>query len=60
MVAIFLGPNVPGALPGVPRFLNEYRGIVNGRILLLVIVYLPGGLVNPAALWRRVMTRETP
>jgi branched-chain amino acid transport system permease protein len=48
---------VLGALPEVLRFVNEFRGIVNGAILLLIIVYLPGGLVNPAgwlALWRRL------
>jgi branched-chain amino acid transport system permease protein len=54
------GPIVGGfvltALPEVLRFTKEYRGIINGLILLLVIIYLPGGLVNPAG-WRRVWTR---
>ncbi len=52
----FIGPIVGGlvlgALPEVLRFLAQYRGVFNGLVLLLVIVYVPGGLVNPAA-WRR-------
>jgi branched-chain amino acid transport system permease protein len=46
----WLGPVVGGfvltALPETLRFVNEYRGLFNGLILLAVIVYLPGGLVN--------------
>ena len=52
----FLGPIVGGlvlgALPEVLRFLQQYRGVFNGLVLLVVIVYLPGGLVNPAG-WSR-------
>lgn len=52
----WLGPIIGGfvlsALPELLREFKQYRGLVNGTILLLVIVYLPGGLVNPAA-WRR-------
>jgi branched-chain amino acid transport system permease protein len=55
----FIGPIVGGmvlgALPEVLRFLQQYRGVFNGLVLLLVIVYLPGGLVNPSGivgLWR--------
>ncbi len=55
----FVGPIVGGlvlgALPEVLRFLQQYRGLFNGLVLLLVIVYVPGGLVNPsglAGLWR--------
>ncbi len=47
------------ALPEVLRFTNEYRGIINGAILLLVIIYLPGGLVNPEGL-RRVWRKFRP
>lgn len=47
------------ALPEVLRFTNEYRGIINGAILLLVIIYLPGGLVNPEG-WRRTWRRFRP
>lgn len=50
----WLGPIIGGmtlaAIPEVLRFLNQYRGVFNGLVLLLVIVYLPGGLVNPAGL----------
>jgi branched-chain amino acid transport system permease protein len=56
----FLGPIVGGlvlgALPEVLRFLDQYRGVFNGLVLLLVIVYLPGGVVNPAG-WARVWRR---
>jgi branched-chain amino acid transport system permease protein len=62
----WVGPIVGGmtlaALPETLRFLNEYRGVFNGLVLLLVIVYVPGGLVNPSGwrqLWRRV-TNRTP
>jgi branched-chain amino acid transport system permease protein len=61
----WVGPIVGGmvlaALPEVLRFLNEYRGVFNGLVLLLMIVYVPGGLINPAGwrqLWRR-MTQRT-
>jgi branched-chain amino acid transport system permease protein len=57
----FVGPIVGGmtltALPELLRDFKQYRGVVNGALLLLVIVYLPGGLVNPvgwARLWRRI------
>lgn len=56
-VGPIVGGLVLGALPEVLRFVNEFRGIVNGAILLLIIVYLPGGLVNPAgwaSVWRRL------
>lgn len=46
----WLGPIVGGlvltALPEVLRFLKEYRGLINGLVLLGVIIYLPSGLVN--------------
>jgi len=56
----WIGPIVGGfvltALPEILRDFKQYRGIVNGSILLLVIVYLPGGLINPAG-WSRVWRR---
>lgn len=58
-----VGGMVLAALPEVLRFLNEYRGVFNGLVLLLVIVYLPGGIVNPAGwgrLWRRITQRNAP
>ncbi|MCK6580935.1 MAG: branched-chain amino acid ABC transporter permease [Anaerolineae bacterium] len=55
------GPIVGGivltGLPEVLRFASQYRGVINGLVLLLMIVYVPGGLVNPAGwarLWRRL------
>lgn len=65
----FVGPIVGAivltGLPEVLRAVREYRGVANGLILMLVIVYLPGGLVNPAGwakLWRRLRgeRREPP
>ncbi|MCL4251376.1 MAG: branched-chain amino acid ABC transporter permease [Anaerolineae bacterium] len=50
-----IGAMVLTAMPEVLRFLKEFRGVFNGLVLLIVIVYLPGGLVNPAGwtrLWR--------
>jgi len=44
-------------LPEALRFMKEYRGIVNGVILLLVIIYLPHGLVNPQWI-RKIFRRE--
>jgi branched-chain amino acid transport system permease protein len=52
LVGPIFGGMVLGGLPEVLRFLQQYRGIFNGLVLLLVIVYLPGGLVNPAG-WAR-------
>lgn len=52
----WVGPIVGGmtltALPETLRFLNELRGVFVGLVLLLVIVYLPGGLINPRG-WRK-------
>ena len=45
-----LGSTVLSILPEVIRFLADYREITNGIILLVVILFAPGGL---AALWRR-------
>jgi branched-chain amino acid transport system permease protein len=55
-VGPILGGLVLTALPEVLRPVKQYRGVFNGLILLLVIVYLPGGLIAPLeGLWRRVM-----
>ncbi|NDJ63039.1 MAG: branched-chain amino acid ABC transporter permease [Chloroflexi bacterium] len=57
----FVGPIVGAVvLTGLPEVLREfrqYRGVLNGLILMLMIVYVPGGLINPAGwsrLWRRL------
>jgi len=62
----FVGPIVGGfvltAMPEILRDFKQYRGIINGVILLLVIVYLPGGLVNPAGwarLWQRLRGKSS-
>lgn len=55
-----IGPIIGGlvltALPEMLRAFKDYRTIVNGIILLAVIIYLPGGLANPAW-WGRVFKR---
>ncbi len=52
-----VGGMVMGALPELLRFLKEYRNIFNGIVLLGVIVFLPGGLINPkgwSTLWKQL------
>ena len=55
-----IGPIIGGfvltALPEMLRALKDYRTIVNGIILLGVIIYLPGGLANPAV-WTKLFNR---
>jgi len=65
-MSTWVGPIVGGmvltALPEVLRDLNQYRGVFNGLVLLLVIVYLPGGLINPSGwrrMWQRLRNTET-
>lgn len=48
-----LGAIILTVLPEALRFMGEYRGIVNGIILVVVILYLPRGLFNPQWLARR-------
>lgn len=47
-----VGALVLRALPETLRQFNEARGLINGLLLLFVIVYLPGGIVNPQGLRR--------
>ena len=54
---VLFGAAILTILPEALRFMNEYRGIVNGIILVLVIIYLPKGLVNPQWL-RKIYTRK--
>lgn len=42
-----LGATILTGLPEALRFLKEYRGIVNGIIIVVVILYLPRGLMDP-------------
>lgn len=57
-----VGAMVLTALPETLRVFNEARGLINGLLLLFVIVYLPGGLVNPEgilSLFRKQAQPET-
>ncbi len=47
-VGPIVGGLVLGGLPEVLRVLRDFRQIVNGAVLLAVIIFLPGGLINPA------------
>ena len=47
-----IGGMVLGALPEMLRFSDQYRGVLNGLVLLLVIVYLPQGVVGIPAMIR--------
>jgi len=49
-VGAVLGSTLLSILPEAIRFLADYREITNGVILLLVILFAPGGL---SSLWRR-------
>lgn len=42
-----IGATVLTALPEVLRGLNEYRTVINGLILVLVVLYLPRGIWDP-------------
>lgn len=57
----WVGPIVGGmvltALPETLRFLQEFRGVFIGAVLLTVIVYLPGGIINPSGLRRFIRQR---
>jgi branched-chain amino acid transport system permease protein len=46
-----VGAALMTALPEVLRFLGNYRPVVNGLVLILVITFMPGGLVG--TLWGR-------
>jgi branched-chain amino acid transport system permease protein len=51
-----VGAAILTILPEALRFMGEYRGVVNGAILVLVILYMPHGLVNPN--WFRRIFRK--
>ncbi|GAB1420419.1 branched-chain amino acid ABC transporter permease [Anaerolineales bacterium] len=56
----WFGPMVGGmvmsALPEVSRSLSEYRGVFIGLVLMLMIIFVPGGLINPTG-WKRTWKR---
>ncbi len=49
-IGAMLGAALLSILPEVLRFLQDYRDIVNGGILLLVVLFAPRGI---SALWKR-------
>jgi branched-chain amino acid transport system permease protein len=53
-----LGATLLTALPELLRFLRDYRDFLNGAILILVIIYLPRGLVTVAELRQIWQTRR--
>lgn len=54
-----VGASVLTALPEIARPLKQFNDIVSGVILLLVIVFLPGGIINPR-LWQSIRRRPAP
>jgi branched-chain amino acid transport system permease protein len=56
----WVGPIVGGMaltlLPETLRAVNQYRGVFTGAVLMAVILFLPGGLVDPAG-FRATMQR---
>ncbi len=57
-VGPIIGGLTLGALPEMLRFFGRYRGVFNGLVLLLVIVYLPGGITGVPAMIRAAFRRE--
>jgi len=60
LIGPMLGSSILTLLPELLRFLNDYRGAVNGLILILVVLFLPKGLWDPQRFkgWFRPQTRE--
>lgn len=53
-----LGSTILTLLPELLRFLADFRGMVTGLVLFLVIVYLPNGLLEMPVLARRLGRRD--
>jgi branched-chain amino acid transport system permease protein len=53
-----LGATLLTALPELLRFLRDYRDFLNGAILIVVIIYLPRGLVTVTDLRQIWQTRR--
>ncbi|MBK7766615.1 MAG: branched-chain amino acid ABC transporter permease [Sulfuritalea sp.] len=47
LVGPMLGAAILTLLPELLRFLNEFRGIFNGIVLVLVVLFLPKGIWEP-------------
>lgn len=58
VVGPILGATLLTALPELLRFLRDYRDFLNGAILILVIIYLPRGLVTLTELRQIWQTRR--
>jgi branched-chain amino acid transport system permease protein len=52
-----VGATLLTAIPEALRFLREHREIVNGLIIMLAIIFLPRGLVDPR-LWATLPSRR--
>lgn len=58
LIGPMLGSSILTLLPELLRFLQDYRGAVNGIVLVLVVLFLPKGLWDPQRL-RRWLQRST-
>ncbi len=47
LIGPLLGATILTLLPELLRFLHDYRGVVNGAILVLVVLFLPTGIWDP-------------
>ncbi len=47
-----VGSAVLTSLPEFVRFFAEYRGVVQGALLMIIIIYLPHGIADTIASWR--------
>ena len=57
LVGPLLGGGILTLLPEVLRFLHDYRSMVNGAVLIVVVLFLPKGIWEPrviAAWWQRL------
>lgn len=53
-----LGALVVALLPETVRRFNEYQDLVYGAVLILILIYAPGGLASLSRLWSRTPTKE--
>lgn len=55
-----MGSAVLTTLPEFVRFFADYRGVVQGALLMLIIIYLPHGIADTLTTWRhdRKVKRE--
>ena len=47
LLAFVLGATILALLPEVLRFLHDFRALVNGAVLVLVVLFLPKGIWEP-------------